>query len=86
MEGIFIFAIFLIAVTSPVLITTFLKQYFRYKSETTNKLAELDLKLAQGQNDLLQKRMVDLQTRVEVLERIVTDNRFELNQEISNLR
>lgn len=68
MEGIFIFAIFLIAVTSPVLITTFLKQYFRYKSETTNKLAELDLKLAQGQNDLLQKRMVDLQTRVEVLE------------------
>ena len=86
MEGIFIFAIFLIAVTSPVLITTFLKQYFRYKSETTNKLAELDLKLAQGQNDLLQKRMVDLQTRVEVLERIVTANRFELNQEISNLR
>ena len=86
MEGIFIFAIFLIAVTSPVLITTFLKQYFRYKSETTNKLAELDLKLAQGQNDLLQKRMVDLQTRVEVLERIVTDNRFELNQAISNLR
>lgn len=85
MEGIFIFAVFLLAATSPILIAVFLKQYFRYKSETNNKLADLDLKLAQSQNDLLQKRVVDLQSRVEVLERIVTDKRYELNQEISNL-
>ena len=56
------FELFLVmlALTSPILIIIFVRNYFNYKSEVNQKI-------------------------VIVLEKIVTDSKFELGQEISQL-
>lgn len=86
MEGILIFALVVLVLASPFLVGLLLKQYFRYKSETASKLAELELAVSHGKNELLQHQVTKLQSRVEVLERIVTDDRYELTQQISQLQ
>ena len=85
MQGIFTFALVLMVCASPILVAVFLKHYFRYKSETASKLAELDLKLAVNENEILQRRVSNLQKRTEVLEGIITDEGYMLTKEISNL-
>ena len=85
MGGIMIFGVFVLVLASPFLIGMFFKQYFKYKSESTAKLAELELKVSQGENELLQRRVTTLQQRVEVLERIVTDDRYELTRQIAGI-
>lgn len=86
MQGIFTFALVLMVCASPVLVAVFLKHHYRYKSEMAGKLAELDLKLAQNQNEILQQRVTNLQERTEVLEGIITNEGYMLSKEISNLR
>ena len=83
MEGIFKFAVVMIAIASPVLVAIFMKHYFRYKADTASKLAELDLRIAKSENSLLQTRVGALQKRVEVLERVVTDSSYDLNLQIA---
>ncbi|MHA2728449.1 HMG-box domain-containing protein [Vibrio campbellii] len=41
--------------------------------------------MSQEERDALNKRVEDLKQRVEVLERIVTDNRYQLDKEIASL-
>ena len=85
MQGIFTFALVLLIFASPILIGVFLKHYFKYKSETASKLAELDLKIARNENEVLQQRVMSLEKRTEALESIVTDSGYQLDMQISKL-
>ena len=78
-------ALVVLAVASPFLIAVFLKHYFQYKSETAHRLAELDLRMAASENEILKKQVLDLRGRVEVLEAIVTDEGYTLRKKIANL-
>jgi len=78
-------ALVVLALASPFLIAVFLKHYFKYKSETAHKLAELDLKMAANENEILRKQVRELRSRVEVLEAIVTDDGYTLRKQIANL-
>ena len=71
-------AMVVLALASPFVIAVFLKHYFAYKSEAAHKLAALDLKVAA-------KQLRDLQSRVEALETIVTDDGYTLRKKIANL-
>ena len=71
--------------SSPILIGIFISRYFKYKSEMNIKLHELRKDL-DGKNTIeLQKEVELLRERTEVLERIVTDSKYDLNQKISKL-
>jgi cell division protein FtsB len=78
-------AMVVLAIASPFLIAVFLKHYFQYKSETAHRLAQLDLRVAASETDALRKQVGELQTRVEVLEAIVTDDGYTLRKKIANL-
>ena len=78
-------AMIILALASPFLIAVFLKHYFRYKSETAHKLTELDLRMAGNENENLRKQVLELRSRVEVLEAIVTDDGYTLRKKIANL-
>lgn len=49
-------ALVILALASPFLIAVFLKHYFKYKSETAHRLAELDLRMAANENEILRKQ------------------------------
>ena len=71
--------------SSPILIGIFISRYFKYKSEMNIQLQELRKDL-DGKNTIeLQKEVELLRERTEVLERIVTDSKYDLNQKISKL-
>jgi len=71
--------------SSPILIGIFISKYFKYKSEMNIQLQELRKDL-DGKNTIeLQKEVELLRERTEVLERIVTDSKYDLNQKISKL-
>ena len=71
--------------SSPILIGIFISKYFKYKSELNGQLQQLRKEI-DGKNTVeLQKEVESLRERTEVLERIVTDSRFDLDQNISKL-
>jgi ribosomal protein S3AE len=78
-------AVIVLALASPFLIGVFLKHYFQYKSETAHKLADLDLRTAANETEGLRKQVRELQSRVEALETIVTDDGYTLRKKIANL-
>ena len=75
----------MIALTSPILIIIFVRNYFNYKSEVNQKI--LVLQKASDTNAVItmQERVELLVERVIVLEKIVTDNKFDLRNEINQL-
>lgn len=81
------FELFLVmmALTSPILIIIFVRNYFNYKSEVNQKFLAL-----QQENDIntqivTQKKLDVLIKRVIVLEKIALDNNIDLSREISQL-
>ena len=71
--------------SSPILIGIFISKYFKYKSELNGQLQQLRKEI-DGKNTVeLQKEVESLRERTEVLERIVTDSRFDLDQNIAKL-
>jgi hypothetical protein len=71
--------------SSPILISIFISKYFKYKSELNDQLQQLRKEI-DGKNTVeLQKEVELLRDRTEVLERIVTDSKFDLDQKISKL-
>jgi hypothetical protein len=71
--------------SSPILIGIFISKYFKYKSELNDQLHQLRKEI-DGKNTVeLQKEVELLKERAEVLERIVTDSKFDLDQKISKL-
>ncbi|MBA6264634.1 hypothetical protein [Colwellia sp. Bg11-12] len=81
------FELFLVmmALTSPILITIFVRNYFNYKSEINQKLLALQ-KESDSNTALSTKKTVDiLIDRVIVLEKIVTNSNIDLSREINKL-
>ena len=75
----------MLALTSPILIIIFVRNYFNYKSEVNQKILALQKDTDTEAVNNMQKRVEQLAKRVIVLEKIVTDSKFELGQEISQL-
>ncbi len=71
--------------SSPILIGIFISKYFKYKSELNIQLQQLRKEIDGKNIDELQKEVELLKERTEVLERIVTDSKFELDQKISKI-
>jgi hypothetical protein len=71
--------------SSPILIGIFISKYFKYKSELNNQLQQLRKEIDSKNIDELQKEVELLKERTEVLERIVTDSKFDLDQKISKI-
>jgi hypothetical protein len=71
--------------SSPILIGIFISKYFKYKSELNNQLQQLRKEIDGKNIDELQNEVELLKERTEVLERIVTDSKFDLDQKISKI-
>jgi hypothetical protein len=81
------FELFLVmlALTSPILIIIFVRHYFHYKSETNQKILALQKDSDTDAVIKMQDRVEVLVARVIVLEKIVTDSKFDLGQQINQL-
>jgi hypothetical protein len=75
----------MIALTSPILIIIFVRNYFNYKSEVNQKILVLQKDSDTNAVITMQERVELLVERVIVLEKIVTDNKFDLRNEINQL-
>lgn len=73
-----------LTVSAPVLIGIFVVHYFRFRAETARLAAAASDKAEEDDAELRQQ--VDrLRERIEVLEAIVTDTKYDLNRKISGL-
>ncbi|MBU2970266.1 hypothetical protein KO527_12990 [Pseudoalteromonas sp. C2R02] len=81
------FELFLVmmALTSPILVAIFVRNYFNYKSEVNQKLLALQKENDTNTTIVMQKKLDILTDRVIVLEKIVTNSNIDLSQEISRL-
>lgn len=60
------------------------RDYLKHKSALNSRMDELDTEV-KGENASLRQQVKNLQERIEVLEKIVTDPRHELRRELENL-
>jgi hypothetical protein len=81
------FELFLVtmALTSPILVTIFVRNYFNYKSEVNQTLLVLQKECDSDAVVTIQKTLDILVKRVIVLEKIVTDRNIDLRHEINQL-
>lgn len=81
-----LFAI-MMAVMSPVILLVFIINYFKYKSSTNQHLWKLEKEMASKSTAELEieKELTLLKERVIVLERIITDQSYELERKIRSL-
>jgi hypothetical protein len=81
------FELFLVmmALSSPILIIIFVRNYFNYKSEVNQKILALQKDSDTEAVITIQEKVEVLVARVIVLEKIVTDSKFDLGQEINQL-
>jgi hypothetical protein len=81
------FELFLVmlALTSPILIIILVRHYFNYKSEVNQKILALQKDSDTEAVIKMQDRVEVLVARVIVLEKIVTDSKFDLGQQINQL-
>ena len=75
----------MMAVMLPVSLLVFITEYFKYKKSTESKLGTLRKEMDLNSTKELQDEVVRLKERVEVLERIVTDNSYEVERKIQSL-
>jgi len=74
-----------VGISAPFLIGTFLVHYFRYRTEVGQSLSRLRAEMAALDNADLQAEVTALRHRIEALETIVTDQKYELGRTISRL-
>ena len=81
------FELFLVtmALTSPILVVIFVRNYFNYKSEVNQTLLVLQKECDSDAVVTIQKTLGILVKRVIVLEKIVTDRNIDLRHEINQL-
>ncbi|MBU3004172.1 hypothetical protein [Paraglaciecola arctica] len=81
------FELFLVmmALTSPILFIIFVRNYFNYKSEVNQKILALQKDSDTEAVVTMQEKVEVLVARVIVLEKIVTDSKFDLGQQINQL-
>ncbi|NQZ88093.1 MAG: hypothetical protein HRT54_11010 [Colwellia sp.] len=81
------FELFLVmmVLSSPILITIFVRNYFNYKSENNQKLLTLQKNSDSNTVIATQKKLDILVGRVIVLEKIITNSNMDLSHEIAQL-
>lgn len=81
------FELFLVmmVLSSPILITIFVRNYFNYKSESNQKLLALQKNSDSNTVIATQKKLDILVGRVIVLEKIITNSNIDLSHEIAQL-
>ena len=75
----------MMAIMLPVSLIVFITEYFKYKKSTESRLGKLRKEMDLNSTKELQDEVVLLRERVEVLERIVTDNSYEVDRKIQSL-
>lgn len=75
----------MMAVMLPVSLIVFITEYFKYKKSTNSQLGTLRKEMDLNSTKEIQDEVVRLRERVEVLERIVTDNSYEVERKIQSL-
>ena len=75
----------MMAVMLPVSLIVFITEYFKYKKSTEAQLGTLRKDMDLNSTKELQDEVVRLKERVVVLERIVTDNSYEVERKIQSL-
>ena len=68
-----------------ILLIVSVLEYFKYKKSISEKLARLNKEIHENSTDDLEKEVASLKERIQVLEAIVTDRRFDLERKIGNL-
>lgn len=75
----------MMAVMLPVSLIVFITEYFKYKKNTESKLGTLRKEMDLNSTKELQEEVLRLKERIVVLERIVTDNSYEVERKIQSL-
>jgi len=75
----------MMSVTLPVILIILTTEYFKYKKSTEAQLGRLRKEMDLNSAKELQEEVVLLRERVQVLERIVTDNSYEVERKIQSL-
>ncbi len=85
MQEAFVFLLVMLGLGAPFLIGLFLVHYFRYRAGVAERMTQMRKKMAELGTTELREQVEALQTRVEVLEAVVTDKKLELDEKIANL-
>ena len=75
----------MMAIMGPIIIIVFISEYFKYKKATNARIATLNKEVAENSTEDLEKEVEQLKERIQVLESIVTDGRYDLDRKIANL-
>ncbi|MEX0902911.1 MAG: hypothetical protein WDZ76_09345 [Pseudohongiellaceae bacterium] len=75
----------MMAIFVPITMLIFVIKYMENKRLLNDKLARMRIDLERNNNAELEKEVQSLRERVEVLEQIVTDTRFDLHSKIQSL-
>ena len=75
----------MMAIFLPIIILVFINHYFSYKKSTNVQLSDLKKELDANSTAELKEEIAALKERIVVLESIVTDHRYDLDQKIGNL-
>lgn len=75
----------MMAIMLPVSLIVFITEYFKYKKNTQSQIGKLRKEMDLNSTQELQKEVLLLRERIEVLERIVTDNTYEVDRKIQSL-
>lgn len=75
----------MMAVMLPVSLIVFITEYFKYKKSTNAQLGTLRKEMDLNSTEELQDEVAKMKERIEVLERIVTDNSYEVDRKIKGL-
>ena len=86
MEDVFVFFGVVMAISLPFLVGVFVREYFKYKREVGVQLIEVRKEIARLDSDAIREQQKRQQERIETLEAIVTDSKYELGNNISKLR
>ncbi len=86
MEDVFVVFGVVMAVSMPFLIGGSVHEYFKYRREVGIQLIELRKEIARLDSDAIREQQKRQQERIETLEAIVTDSKYELDNNISKLK
>ena len=75
----------MMAIFLPIIILVFINHYFSYKKSTNVQLSDLKKELDANSTAELKEEIAALKERIVVLESIVTDHRYDLDQKIGSL-
>ncbi len=75
----------MMALTVPLCLIMFVTEYFKSKKNTNAQLETLRKQMDLNSTKELQDEVARMKERIEVLERIVTDNSYEVERKIQSL-